>query len=132
MLAIAGAALVDHARSAHRQSKGSGPGLVPLFTRPRNWGEGGVRGLPPTPVKFLLAHHPGPAVPWASYLGCPVLCWAALYCCCGGGGKRIATKVCRLILPSVWICSPFGEGILHAWMGWLAVHQWGSPLMMPA
>ena len=39
---------------------------------------------PPTPVKFLLAHHPGPVVPQASHLGCPVLCWAALYCCCMG------------------------------------------------
>ena len=47
MLALAGVALVDHARSAHRQSKGSGLGLVPLCTRPRSWGEGGIRGLHP-------------------------------------------------------------------------------------
>ena len=37
--ALAGAAVVDHARSARRQSTGSGPG------------EGGVRGLPPLPCK---------------------------------------------------------------------------------
>ena len=47
-MALAGVAVVDHARSARRESKGSGPGLVPLCTRPRSWGEGGVRGLPPT------------------------------------------------------------------------------------
>ena len=85
MLALAGAAVVDHARSARRQSKGSGPGLVPLRTRPRSWGEGGVHGLPPpSPVKFLLAHHPGSTVPRVSFLGCPLLSWAALHCCCMG------------------------------------------------
>ena len=82
MLALAGVAVVDHACSARRQSKGSGPGLVPLRTRPRSWGEGGVRGLPPppTPVKFLLPHHPGPAGALGvlsglsgAVLGCPVL-----------------------------------------------------------
>ena len=34
----------------------------------------GVRGeyaaLPPSPVKALLVHHPGPAVPEVSFLGC--------------------------------------------------------------
>ena len=39
---------------------------------------------PPSPVKCLLAHHPGSAVPRASFLGCPLLSWAALYCCCMG------------------------------------------------
>ena len=78
MMALAGAAVVDRARGAHRQSKGSGPGLVPLHTHPRSWGEGGVRGLPPSPVTCLLAHHPGSAVPQASFLGCPLLFWAGL------------------------------------------------------
>ena len=31
LMFLVGAALVDHAHSARRQSKGSGPGLVPLF-----------------------------------------------------------------------------------------------------
>ena len=66
--------------------KGLGPGLVPLRTRPCSWGEGGVHAPPPppSPVKSLLAHPPGPAVPRASFLGCPLLSWAALYCCCVG------------------------------------------------
>ena len=71
MMALAGAAVVDHACSARRQSKGSGLGLVPLRTCPRSWGEGGVHAPPPSPARSLLAHHPGPAVPWASFLGCP-------------------------------------------------------------
>ena len=49
MLALAGADVVDHPCSARRQTKGSGPGLVPLCTYPHSWGEGGVRGLP-TPL----------------------------------------------------------------------------------
>ena len=48
MMAFARAAVVDHARSARRQSKGSG--LVPHRTRPRSWGEGGVHGLPAPPL----------------------------------------------------------------------------------
>ena len=47
MLALASAAVVNHARSARHQSKGSGLGLVPLRTCPHSWGEGGVYGLPP-------------------------------------------------------------------------------------
>ena len=43
LMASAGMAMVDHARSAHCQTKGSGPGLVPLHTHPRSKGEGGVR-----------------------------------------------------------------------------------------
>ena len=39
---------------------------------------------PPSLVKSLLAHHPGSAVPRASFLDCPLLSWAALYCCCMG------------------------------------------------
>ena len=39
---------------------------------------------PPSLVKSLLAHHPGSAVPRASFLGCALLSWAALYCCCMG------------------------------------------------
>ena len=49
MLALAGVAVVDHARTARRQSTGSGSGLVPLRTRPRSWGKGEVRGLPAPP-----------------------------------------------------------------------------------
>ena len=83
MMALAGVVVVDHARSARRQSMGLEPGLVPLRTRPRSWGEGEVRPhRPPSPGKCLLSHHPGPGVPRATYLGCPLLSWAEL----GGGG----------------------------------------------
>ena len=81
MMALAGAAVVDHARSARRQSKGSGPGLVSFRMRPAV-GEMEEPPPPPPRVKCLLAHNPGPAVPRASFLGCPLLSWAALYCCC--------------------------------------------------
>ena len=74
MLALAGAAVVDHARRARRQSKGFGPGLVPVRTRP----------AVASPAKFLLAHHLVPAVPQASFLCCPMLSWAALCWCCVG------------------------------------------------
>ena len=47
MMALAGTAVVDHASSARHQSKGLGPRLVPLRTRPCSWGEGGVRAPPP-------------------------------------------------------------------------------------
>ena len=80
MLALAGAAVVDHACGARRQSKGSVPGLIPLRMRPRSWGEGGLRGLPPLPCKVSVGTSP-----WArgapgvlsglscAVLGCPVL-----------------------------------------------------------
>ena len=58
MMALAGAAVVDYARSARRQSKGLGLGLVPLRTRPRSWGEGGVRVLPPLPCKVSVGSLP--------------------------------------------------------------------------
>ena len=75
MMALAGAAVVDHARSARRQSKGSGPGLVPLRTRPRSWEEGGVRGLPPLSCKVSVGSSP-------RVRGAPgVFSW-------GGGGVR--------------------------------------------
>ena len=45
-----------------------------------------IRRLTPSPVTFLLAHHPGPTVPQASILGSPGLSWAALCCCCVGVG----------------------------------------------
>ena len=77
LMALAGAAVVDHERSAYHQTKGSGPGLVPLRTRPCTWGKGGVYP-PPSPLKLLLTHHLGPAVPHTSYLGCPGLSWAVL------------------------------------------------------
>ena len=38
LMALAGAAVVDHARSARRQTKGSAPGL---HTRPCSWDRGG-------------------------------------------------------------------------------------------
>ena len=41
---------------------------------------------PPSPVKCLLAHHSGSAVPRASFLGCPLLSWAA------GLGGGVLTK----------------------------------------
>ena len=82
MMILVGAAVVDHARSARRQSKASGPGLVPLRARPRSWGEGGVRAPPPPPCKVSVGSSPRAPVPRASFLGCPLLSWAALYCCC--------------------------------------------------
>ena len=56
--------------------------------------------MPPPPPKCLLAYHPGPVVPQASFLGCLVLSWAPsivlawvcmfrhcrCWCCCGIGG----------------------------------------------
>ena len=80
MMALAGAAVVDHAHSARRQSKGSGLGLVPLHTRPRSWGEGGVRSLPPLPCKESVGSSPmvrgAPGVFSGlsfAVLGCPLL-----------------------------------------------------------
>ena len=58
MKALAGVAVVDHARSARRQSKGSGLWLVPLCMRPRSWGEGGVRAPPPLPCKVSIGSSP--------------------------------------------------------------------------
>ena len=44
----------------------------------------------------------------------------------GVGGDAIkAERVCRLVLPGVCTCSPFEEGILHLWMGWLHAHLLG-------
>ena len=80
MMALAGAAVVDHARSARRQSKASGPGLVPLGMRPRSWGEGGVRDPPPLPCKAFVGSSPrvrgAPGVFSGlsfAVLGCPLL-----------------------------------------------------------
>ena len=122
MMALAGAAVVDHARSACRQSKGSGPGLVPLRTCPRSWEEGGVRGLPPpSPVKSLLAHHPGSAVPRASFLGCPLLSWAALYCCCMG--ERVPPL---LVLVRCWCGVGGAAGVVAGAWCWGA----GNPPLL--
>ena len=76
MMALAGAAVVDHARSARRQSKGSRLGLVPLRLRPRSWGEGGVRDLPPCPLQsvcWLITQGPR----------CPRRLFWAVLCCRG-------------------------------------------------
>ena len=80
MMALAGAAVVDHACSARRQSKGLGLGLVPLRTCPRSCGEGGVRGLPPLPCKVSVGSSPrvrgAPGVFSGlslAVLGCPLL-----------------------------------------------------------
>ena len=80
MMALAGAAVVDHARSTHHQTKGSGLGLVPLRTCPRSWGERGVRGLPPLPCKLSVSSSPrargAPGVFSGlsfAVLGCPLL-----------------------------------------------------------
>ena len=101
MMALAGAAVVDHARSARCPSKGSGPGLVPLRTRPRSWGEGGVHGLPPSPIKSLLAHHliirgaPGVFSGLSfAVLGCPLS---------GGGGGP--SSPCLLFSPDIFLCT---------------------------
>ena len=79
MLALAGAAVVDHARSARRQSEGSGPGLVPLRAHPCTWGEGGVRSLPPHPCKVSVGTSPRARGAPGVFSG-----RAALYCCCVG------------------------------------------------
>ena len=111
MMALAGAAVVDRAHSARRQSKGSGPGLVPLRTRPRSWGAGGVRGLPPLPCKESVGSSPwGPRCPgrlfWA-VLCCPGLpsivvawvsafrhCWCRCWCGVGGAAGVVAGAWC--------------------------------------
>ena len=41
----------------------------------------------------------------------------------GGGGAVKAEQVCRLMLPGARTCSPFEEGILHAWIGGLVAHR---------
>ena len=77
MMALAGAAVVDHARSARCQSKGSGPGLVPLRMRPRSWGEERVRSLPPRPCKVSIGSSPRALGVFSglsfAVLGCPLL-----------------------------------------------------------
>ena len=65
-VALAGVAVVDLARSACRQSKGSGPRLVPHAS---------LQSEPPppprpAPASSLLVHHPGCAVPQAFSPGC--------------------------------------------------------------
>ena len=86
-MALAGAAVVDHACSAHRQSKGSGPGLVPLCMHPRSWGEGGVRSLPSLPCKVSVGSSPrargAPGVFSGlsfAVLGCPLLLLPGCVC----------------------------------------------------
>ena len=86
MMALAGAAVVDHARSTRRQTKGSGPGLVPLRTRPRSWGEGGVRGLPPLPCKVSVGSSPRARGAPGVYSGLSGL-W-------GGGGFSLSNSLC--------------------------------------
>ena len=103
--------MVDHACSARRQTKNSGPGLVPVCTCPCSWGEGGVRP-PPLPSRVCLAASPkahgAPGVlsglPWAVQ-GCPLLVlvllwrWHCGWCCCGfsgvwrGGGGSVPSGV---------------------------------------
>ena len=102
MLALAGAAVKDYARSARCQSEGSRPGLVPLRMRPRSWGKGGVRGLPPHPCKVSVGTSPrargAPGVflglPCA-VLGCPLL----LLCGCAPSaivGDSVAAALAEL------------------------------------
>ena len=119
--ALAGAVVVDHARSARCQSKGSGPGLVPLYTRPRSWGEGGVRSLPHRPCQVSVDTSPRArgALGVFSGLSCAVLCWAALYCCCMG--VHIPPLLVSVLLRrwrgcrgSRWGVVCVGGGIVHS------------------
>ena len=91
MMALADAAVVDHARSARRQSKGSGPGLVSLRTRPRSWGEGGGRGLSPVPCKESVGSAPrvrgAPGVFSGLSFCCPGL--PSIIVAWGGGGLEV-------------------------------------------
>ena len=73
----------------------------------------------PSPVKSLLAHHPGSAVPWASFLDCPLLSWAALYCCCMGervSPLLVSVLVRRwrscMVVAGVWCV---GGGVHSEW-----------------
>ena len=88
MKALAGTVVVDHARGACHQTKGSGPGLVPVCTRPCSWGKGGVRGLLPLPSQVFVGASPracgAPSV--FSGLSWAALCW---YCCCCSVGVMV-------------------------------------------
>ena len=98
MKALAGAAVVDHAHSTRRQTKGSGPGLVPLRTHPRRWGKGGVLPPrpPPIPSQLSVGH-----VLWAA-LGCPGLPSA-------GFGVAVALALWLVLMPLLLGC---GRGCL--------------------
>ena len=104
MKALPGAGVVDPARSARRQSGGSGLGLIPLRTCSRSWGEGGVRPTPP-PLKCLLAHRPGARGSSGVFsglsfvvLGCPLLllhgrAHSAIVGVCVGGAVGVVARV---------------------------------------
>ena len=47
--------------------------------------------------------------------------WGGVWGVCAINTER----VCRLVLPGVRTCSPFGEGVIHVWMGGLGAHTWG-------
>ena len=111
MLALAAAAVVDHARSARHQPKGLGPGLVPFVVGAREESA----ASPPTPVKFLLAHHPGRAVPQASFLGCPVLGWASLYRC--SMGVCVPPLLVSVLVQRWWSCRGSRWGVGCVWGG---------------
>ena len=92
-----GAAVVDCAGSTPRRIKGPGPGLVPLRTCPRSWGEGGVHSpRPPLSCWHITQGPPCPRRLFWGALGCPGLpsafvVWVCAFrrrwcrCCCGVG-----------------------------------------------
>ena len=89
LMALVGAAVVVHAHSTCRHTKGSGQGFVPLRKRPCSWGEGRVCPRPPPQVSVGASPraHGDPGVffglPWA-VLGCPLCCccWVCAFRCC--------------------------------------------------
>ena len=108
MMALASAAVVDHACSARRQSKGSGPGLVPL----RIPAVGGrEESAPPAPLPCKESVGSSPRVRGApgvfSGLSCPRLpsivvawvsafrhCWCRCWCSIGGAAGVVAGVWC--------------------------------------
>ena len=79
LTALSGAVVVDHALSAHRQSKGPGPGLETLRMRPCSWGKGSPWPLPP-PLSRFCSTSPRAAVPRTSILGGPRLLLSGCVC----------------------------------------------------
>ena len=97
LMASAGAAVVDHACSARHQTKGSGPGLVPLHTCPHSWGEGGVCSFHPLHCQVSFGASPRAhgalgvisGLPWA-VVGCPLFLCACVRSAIAGVDVAVA------------------------------------------
>ena len=119
LMALAGTAVVDHACSTRRQTTGSWTGASSSFYTSPQLGQRGSPWPPPKPpLKCLLAHHPGPAVPQASFLGCPlppspreVSKWP--FTAGGGGGN-----------PPAWSSTPPPDQSDHR--GKHAIYNWAN------